>query len=300
VNTLSVFDNPNLHLNPKLTDVLTDYPNRLGRILTKKEIEFIRRAYSINVLSGRPFSYYDYPQMKNGAYRQHIKNLRPIIEVVKATNPKQYKLKGLYTDEKLTERYTDLSQEQRQFQTLDILLSLVKHERVYMHDIRLEAKVSDLYENLIKNGFTPNSQNKMITIPVEVNSSFHTKVNVTRDSIIVIIGCTFSPVEYSRAGIISLSTHLGEVIYHLKGLSKVEFGYEPVFNWRFKYFHLNRDSIEHEFDKSFTLNTILGHTTIYKHDLPNGKSVIRLEDKLTPDTTLEQEMLTPRFKASEL
>lgn len=301
-NKKSIFDNPNLHLNPKLTDHLTDCANRLGRKLTKQETKYHNRAYRINVVSGRPFWFPDFkPFMSASQFRQHIHNLRPIIEVVANSNPKQYKLRGLYTDEKLTEKYTDLSQEQILFQSLDVLLSQVKHERAYIHDIRMSCKTSDLYENLIKNGAIPNYQNHIITIPISCNSSFNTKVNVTKDSIIVIIGCTHNPVEYSGAGILSLIGYLGEVVRELKGLAKVEFLYEPYYNWRFEYFHLNRDTVEQEFPRGFTLNTIFNHTCTYKHDFPSGKSNLRIEEKETPHTTILEEMQTPRFqKASEM
>gem|GEM_PF-1902438 len=302
VKSFDIHYNPNLHFNRKLTDHLTNCANSLGRKLTKSEKEFLSRNYRINSISGRPFTYYDHkPYMSQAQYRQHIHNLRPIIEIVNNTNPKQYKNKGLYLDEKLTEKYTDLSFDQLAYHSLDVILSLVKHEQVYMHDIRISCKTSDIYENLIKRGQTPNPQNKMITIPISCNSSFNTKVNVTKNSIIVIIGCTHNPIEYSRAGILVLTEYLGEVIYHLKGLSNTEFLYEPVFNWQFEYFHLNRDSIEYDFPKGYVLNLIFGHAYLYKHDLPNGNAKLRLENKESPKTTILAETQRPRFqRASEL
>lgn len=299
---LTPYDNPNLQLNPILTVFLTDCTNRLGRKLTKKQKEFIGKAYRINTLGGRPFWFPDFkPFMSDNQYRQHIHNLKPVVEVVVNTNPRQYKLRGLYTNEKLTERYTDLSPEQILFQQLDVLLSLVKHEQVYIHDIKVSCKTSDLYENLVKHGQMPHPQNKMITIPVSCNSSFNTKVNVTKDSIQIHVGCTHNPIEYSGNGILSFVGYLGEVIRELKGLSGMEFLYEPYSNWRFEYFHLNRDSIEYDFPKGYTLHTIFGHACLYKHNMPDGKSKIRLEEKISPDTTILDETLTPRFqKASEL
>jgi hypothetical protein len=94
---------------------------------------------------------------------------------------------------------------------------------------------------------------------------------------------------------IRLIGHLGEVINHLKGLANKEFAYEPLPNWRLQYFHLSKDSIEYNFDPSPTLNLVVGHSQLYKHYLSNGKWVYRLEEKLTPYTTIEQEMSTIRF-----
>jgi hypothetical protein len=234
--------------------------------------------------------------MSQTQYRQHIHCLKPIINVVNNSNPRQYKLEGLYTDEKLTEKYTDLCPEQIMYQSLDIILSMVKHERLYIHNLKVASNTSDLYEALIKNGCTPHPQNKGITVSVPCNSRYDTKVSVHSSSIIVHIGCTHNPIEYSKSGILSLAAHLGEIIFYLKTLSKVEFLCEPVHNWRLTHMHLNRDSVNSDFPKGFTLNTILGHTCVYKHNSPDGTSKIRMEENLSPNTTILEEIQTDRFQ----
>jgi hypothetical protein len=299
----NLLENQNTELNPTLTVFLTDAANTLRRNLTKKQKEFLTRAYRICAICGRPFWYPDFKHLfSNGAFRQHITNLRPIIENHTNTNPAQYHLRGIYLNKTLTESYTDLKPNELIYQNLNVVLSAVTHEKPLIHDIRLETKTSDLYENLILKGHKPNEQNGIITLTLNGNSYFTTKVNVTKDSIFVIIGCTHDPIEYSHAGIITLVGHCGEVVRFLKELAGFEFAYEPYFNWRFKYFHLNKDSIEYDFPTNdYTINVIFGHTQIYKHEKPNGNCVIRSEEKLTPKTTILEEIQTPRFqKASEL
>jgi hypothetical protein len=44
----------------------------------------------------------------------------------------------------------------------------------------------------------------------------------------------------------------------------------------------------------------MGHTQIYKHKLPNGRFVIRAEEKLSnPETTMTTEIFTPRFQRAD-
>jgi len=302
LSDLSAFDNQNLAINPKLTDYLTKCVNTVGRSLTRGEKDFLIRGYRINVINGRAFTTDDYKGIiSGGSFRQLIRKLRPIIQIVIKSRPNFYKLKGLYLDEKLTKNYTELSSDQRMYAQLDILLSMVKHERPFIHDIRLSANISDLYEELVKKGSTPDKNNGMITIDASVNSLYTTKVNVSKNSMMVMIGCTYSPIEYSQSGMLCLTCHCGEILMHLKSMSGIEFQVQRINDWSFVYFHLNRDSIEHTFPKGFTLDTIIGHTAIYAKKMANGKSVIRLEDKLAPDTTILGEMDTDRFqKANEL
>jgi hypothetical protein len=304
MKTPSIFGNPNESLNPiSLTDHLTDCANSLGRKLTKSEKEFLSRNYRINSISGRPFTYYDHkPYMSQGQYRQHIHNLRPIIEAVNNTNPKQYKNKGLYLDKKLTEGYTELSKEDLHNNELDQLQTYFSHMPVMMHNITLHTRCGGLYESLIEKGVTPNPQNHTINVNVDLGTRVSTSIMISKkDTITIHIGCTHDPFGYSSGGFLNLAYHCGRIEQYLRGLSGTDFRILPLTDWKLVHADFNKDSIRYDFQSKPTLNSMVGHFVIYLHKFPDGSSAIRGEERCDSDTTILEEVHSAKFyKASEL
>ena len=302
----SVFTNPNENLNPKnLTEYLTDCTNTLGRKITKKEKEFIKRGFNITKYSGRDWSWEDFKEVifkSNAAYRQMLLKLKPIIEKTSKFNPARYKFKGLYTDQKLTNQYMGLGDGRLQISELDTLLSYVRHEPIMMHNIVLNLRCDELYQKLVEHGTTPNPQNHTIHVNVSIDPRMSTTVELSaKNTMTVRIGCTHEPIRYSNAGFITLSSLCGRIIQYLTGLSHCSFSHQPTQDWVFVHVDFNKDSIRHDFQTNPTLNTVLGHVAIYKHDFPDKSSCIRLDDRVELNTTMTEEMNTPKFqKASEL
>jgi hypothetical protein len=292
--------NNNSQLNPLFNAFVTNCTNTLQRCITHKEREFLKRAYSINTISGIPFSYYDFTNTINSNYfRQIIHKLKPIIIPKQKGRPAYYQLKGLYLDEKLTEKYTATPIEQRMFADFEIILSMVKHEPPAIHDIRIETLTFGLYDKLIKLGHTPNKHNKIITLHFEeLTPNIDTKVNVhSTGTILVILGCTYHPIPYTDDGFITLISHLGSVRTALGVECCTNFQIEPVLNWRFKMFDFNKDSISYNFPTNdYTVHAVFGHVRIYKKNMHEGKTVFRLEKQVIPNTTISEELYKADFR----
>jgi len=292
--TTMIPKNHNQSLNPPFNTFVTDCHNELQRRIGGTELVFIRIAYRINVISGIPFSYFDFlPKISNNYFRKIKHDLKPIIIQKVNGKPKFYQLKGLYLDEKLTEEYTALPVDQRLFANFDILLAMVKHQPPAIHDIRIHATASGLYERLIQLGHKPNKKNKIITLSLgELTPLIDTKVNVhSTGTVAVILGCTYHPIPYSTSGFITLISHLGSVRTFLELTCKNVFQIEPIPNWRFKYFHFNKDSIEYDFPTNeYTLHAVFDHIQVYNKKMFDGSTVIRAEKQIVPDTTIAEEL----------
>lgn len=286
--------NHNRSLNPTFNEFLTNCTNVLHRSITNRERKLLGRAYPINVISGITFTHHDFKDILTDTYfRVLIHKLRPLIITKKKGIPCHYQISGLYLDEKLTEEYTALPVDQRLFANLDILLAMVKHQPPAIHDIRIHATTSGLYERLIQLGHKPNKKNKIITLSLgELTPLIDTKVNVhSTGTVAVILGCTYHPIPYSTNGFTTLISHLGSVRTFLELTCKNVFQIEPIPNWRFKYFHFNRDSIEYDFPTNeYTLHVVFGHVQVYNKKMLDGSIVIRVEKQIVPNTTIAEEL----------
>ena len=297
--------NPNQSLNPPFNAFVTDCTNTLQRSVTNKELELIRIAYQINVISGIPFSYLDFaPKIDSGYFRVIINKLKPIVITKRKGRPAYYQLKGLCLDEKLTEEYTALPVDQRLFANLDILLSMTKHQPPAMHDIRIKTTTCGLYEKLLQLGYEPNKQNKIITLSLgKLIPLIDTKVNVhSTDTLVVILGCTYHPIPYSSKGFITLISHLGSVRTFLELTCKRTFQVEPIMNWKFKLFDFNKDSVRYNFPSNdYTVHVVFDHVQVYNKKMLGGSTVIRTEKQIVLDTTISEEVDKAEFRrASEL
>ncbi|MGY5150358.1 MAG: hypothetical protein ACW9W3_09870 [Candidatus Nitrosopumilus sp. bin_68KS] len=278
-------DNPNEHLNPDFNTALTQWTNTLGHVLTQKETKVVKLGYKINVLSGRVFDYTDFKDIVNHNYfRVIVCKLKPIFILENKSDKAYYRLQGLYTDKKLTQWYTDTSENNRIFGTLDQLLSLIKHRPAMIHDIHIDTKTSNLYNSLLQSGHKPNPDNKKIIIPLKNNPLVDSHVRLTlivtsKDTLTFTIGCTFNPIPYDASGFAKLFDILGQMKTILKINAGNNFQICPVYDYHMRYFHFNKDSLEYNFPPGFTLNLVYNHVQIYQKKLDTGKSVIRYEEK---------------------
>lgn len=302
---LTILYNKNQNVNPSFNTFVTDCTNSLQRHINNTEKKFLKRAYQINTVSGIPFCFYDFKGiMKDNYFRQIIHKLEPIIIRRQKGKPVYFQLKGLYLDEPLTEKYTAMPINQRIFANFETMLSMVKHEPPAIHGIRIEATTSGLYDKLILLGRKPNSHNKTITLHYEeLTLNIDTKVNVhSTGTVVIILGCTFHPIDYSDDGFITLLAHLGSVGTILGVECHNNFKIEPVINWRFKMFDFNKDSVFYDFPTNdYTVHAVFNHVRIYNKKMDKGSTVLRFEKQIRPNTTMSEELHKSEFRrASEL
>lgn len=299
--------NRNQPINPVFNEFLTYCSNTLQHKVTDSEENFIKRGYRINVQSGIPFSSYDFSnpssKVSGGYFRQMIFRLKPIIELVYGKKPKYYKFKGLYIDKELTNRYTGIAIKDRIFADLDILLAMVTHETPQIHNLVFTFMTSRFYERLVELRYSK-TKKKIILLDIKINNKIKIKVQVyTTGKVVLHLGCTYTPIDYSTNGFIQLISLLGQVYNALKhDIAHLDFDAEPVEKWIFSHMDLNRDSISYDFPKiGFTVSMVMNHVQIYSKKIPDGKQKIRAEKWIEPKTTLAEELFTQRFqKAFEI
>lgn len=299
-------ENRNQHLNPDFNTWLTHCINVMHRRLTHRERTFLKRCYRINVVSGIPICYEDFKEMLGinykGNFRAMKHKLKALFEVVSTGKPKYYKMNGLYLDKELTDKYTDYPISARIFADLDIILSLAKHEKKQMHGLLFKCKTSGLYSALLEQGHTSDSNNA-ITISLPTDKIVDVSITLySTDIMLIRLGCTYSPFDYDDNGVISLIFLLGKIEHCLKILSQTDFQIEPITNWKWKHFDMNKDSIHYDFPTDdYTISLVFGHIQVYNKKFPDGKERIRVEDQIELDSTIAEELSSVRYqKASEL
>lgn len=274
--------------------------------ITHRDRGFLKRCYRINVVSGIPICYEDFKGVLGDKYQGNFRaikhKLNALFEQVRSGKPKYYKMLGLYLDKELTDKYTDTPIASRIYADLDIILSLATHEKKQMHGILFKCKTSGLYSALLEQGHTTDSNNA-ITISLPVDKIVDTSITLySTDNMLIRLGCTYSPFGYDDNGIISLIFLLGKIEYCLKILSKTDFQIEPITNWIWKHFDMNKDSIHYDFPTdNYTMHLIFGHIQVYNKKFPDGKERIRVEEQIKLDNTIPKELSTVRYqRASEL
>lgn len=299
---MKVLNNRNQHLNPEFNAWLTHCVNVLQHSLTVKDKKFLKRCYNIIVLSGIPVCYEDFKEILGTNYKGNFRaikhKLSVLFDVVQKGKPTYYTLSGLYLDKELTNQYTTISISERIFANFDVLLSMTKHEQPHIHNILFQCKSDGLYSRLIELGCTPH-KNKAITIndiPVDKIINVSAEVYST-GTVLIRLGCTYSPVKYSVDGFISLISLLGKIEYCLKVLyAQKDCQIEPVNHWKLKHVDLNQDSIHYDFPTAdYTISMVFGHIQVYNKKFQD-KQKIRVEEQLEPNNTISEEMNTGRFQ----
>ena len=301
-----VNQNRHQHLNPDLNTWLTQCINVIQRRLTHRDRNFLKRCYNIIVLSGLPICYEDFKETwkynYQGNFRAIKHKLNPLFEVVSKGKPMYYKMVGLYLDKELTDKYTSIPISARIYANLDIVFSLATHEKLQMHGLLFKCKTFGLYSALLEQGHTPDSNNA-ITISLPVDKIVDTTVTLySTDNMLIRLGCTYSPFGVDDNGVISLIFLLGKIEHCLKILSQTDFQIEPITNWKWKHFDMNKDSIHYDFPSDdCTMHLIVGYIQGYNKKFPDGKERIRVEEQHDLDNTIKEVIHTPMFqKASEL
>ncbi|MDA0755975.1 MAG: hypothetical protein O2864_01500 [Crenarchaeota archaeon] len=277
----------NKGVNPSFNDLITKYTNDEGVHFTKKLSAFLKKAYNVNAIDKRRFSRYDFPSLTQGDFRQFTHRLKNFVIKVIDSRPPFYKLRGLHVDNLTIDR-TELGKVSKDFEDI---LSYLKHQPPFIHDIKISAHTEGLYENLIKTDHIPHKDNKQIIIKdFPINSRINTTATISRNGLLQIhLGCTFNPIPYSISGWNEVIEILGVVKFILRARSKTEFNVNPISEWVVTYYHFNRDGVIIDSLKDhYSIASLQEHSQIYVKKLKE-KTVLRWEEKRTPNTTIAQE-----------
>ena len=174
-----------------------------------------------------------------------------------------------------------------------------------IHDIHLKFKVSNIWQTLSDNpNLHKSEQSKDILFPVFTRDNARISISIHKtDTVTVIIGCTFNPVQLDTAGIINfftLLTRIEEQFRNYLNINCISTNKEKVSipnfqNWIITMWHFGRDSlIEYAGKKySITVQEAKGILVrIYSKEMKNGKMKHRIESQECPQTKLVQAIQT--------
>jgi len=288
MNQVNTFDQV-LSLNPDCHKFVTNYCHREGIYPTPKQLNFIKKAYTINVVGGELWSYANFFPMSKANFRKTIQRLKPIIEKVVSGIPSFYMLKGINMPYSVTKTHMGMTP-RNVAPDFDKLLQNLKNQPPMMHDLRVHTRITGLYENILHNSdLKPNKQNQAFTIHVPINYKLSTTVNVYKDTMQVMVGCSQQPLPYSISGFLELSSHLSAVCEYLKIKASHDFMHEPISNWTITYFHFNRDGITIQSPIfNYTITDLSSHSVFYLKRFDDGTVKPRYEEHLTPHKTLTE------------
>lgn len=268
---------------------VTNYCHSNGIFPTKKQLKFIQKAYQINVIRDDFWSFLDFlPYTSKDGFRKTIHRLKPIIEKVIPSIPAFYKLRGVPM-RGVTKYPTGLKPRNVNLDFEKKLRNL-KNQPPMMHDLHLLTLISGLHERLQKNpNFVPNNRNKAFTVRLNFDRRFPTTINVYRDKMQVMVGCSQQPLPYSIFGFLQLSSHLGQVVECLTAYANHNFIHDPIPNWIVTLYHFNRDGLIIESPVfNYTITDLANHSVLYMKHFENGTTRPRYEEHRMPHKSLEQ------------
>jgi len=301
-NNTQIFD----QLNSDCHRYVTDICHRCDIKFTPRQLKFIEVAHDKHQLTGEYFSRFDFPYLTRNNFSQMIVRINkklPLIKKEISGKAPFYSLIGMYFDQNVTKEHTTVNTSFIN-QKIDSLYALAKKQPPFMHDIKLSSRTSQLYDNLLQTGLTPNPYNKQFIIPILANPRFDSKAQISSNGRMDLhIGCSQLPIPCTVDGFAELIEYLGEVKHFLSNRANSNFISEPAHAWIFEYYHFNRDS-EPIIDSSYKFSLGQHNQYFYIKQFDNGEIKGRYEEKRTPKTTILQEqenILKPVYeKASEL
>jgi len=292
-NALITYNTKN-SLNQKTNDVLTMFSNDMHRGLTKTELDFINTAIDKHRICNDYFTRHDYPHLRQNHFRQMIHQLSPIIIKCCNSRPPYYKLKHIHFDETLTIKGTGVSKFTLDHQLNNYLL-LCKQQPPQFHDIKMHV-TTNLYDKLLLTTLEQGDYNKAYSLSIPTDPRFDVKVSVSRSKMFVNVGCTDDALPFSPAGFGELQFLMGEAVDYLKyQVAQSEFFKQPIGEWLVTNYHFNHDLEIDVPETRHTINYLRDHSTIYIHNLNNGKKFLRHEEKRTPAKTID-DIIKEEFK----
>lgn len=269
-------------------EYVTEYCHSYGVYPTKKKLKFVETAFEINAIQNELWSFMDFLPMKKDNYRKMLQRLKPIVEKVVPTNPALYRLKGIQMED-VTKYHTGMKPRGIS-KDFEYMLRSLRNAIPMMHDLHLLVFVSGLWEKLKQNSnFTYNSRNKGYTIKLNFNRRFPTVINIYKNKMQVMVGCTHQPLPYSVDGFLELSAHLGIVCDHLRHHVGYNFAHEPIPNWIVTYYHFNKDGLIIDSPVfNYTVTDLANHSVFYLKHFEDGTVRPRFEEHRTPQKSVAE------------
>ncbi len=289
VKILSQFTKLNQKLNPPFNEYVTRVCHDYHILLTPAMRKFLRKCYDLNVICGLSFTYLDF-RIKPNTFQKRMERLKPFFESVIRSSIGFYKLRGIemYNDVTKNPRWVTLTPIHPDF---EIILKKAQKQPLSMHDLRVETKVSGLYENLLDMGLKPHPKNLGITMNLFLGERFVVKANIYRTGTMqVMIGCSLQPLGYDLWGFLELCELLGKVCEQLRIMSGNIFHHQPIPNWRVSYMHINQDVEISGKRFSYCIHDLANHSVIYNKKFGNGIVKERVETHETPNKSIEEMM----------
>jgi len=171
----------------------------------------------------------------------------------------------------------------------DRILEGLKTQPPMMHDIRVGTRISKLHENLLGKGLFPNPYNYCFSIYIPQISRFELWANVYRESMQIMIGCSYEPLPYNLNGFLELTALLGQICDYLELLGGSKFYHQPFPEWNIQYLHLNRDGVEINGNKfSYSISDLSNHSVFYLKKFKDGQLRPRYEEHRSPNQTIQE------------
>ncbi|NIP62172.1 MAG: hypothetical protein GWN01_16020 [Nitrosopumilaceae archaeon] len=204
--------------------------------------------------------------------------------------PALYRLKHFQLDKSVTKKGTGLKR--KLHPEFEKLLRDCKNQPPAMHDIQLSFQTSGLYESLLKQpDLKTTKKNKQFNITIPVNPRFEAKTIISRSGRVdLYIGCSQKPILIHPDSFAELTFFCGQMIQYLTIRANSEFIYQPVKEWIFERYHLNRDSepIINPIWR-YSIGALEQYSYFYIKEFEDGSIRARAENKLTPKTKHFQE-----------
>jgi len=270
-------------LTSQINGYLTDICNE--RHITVNQQKFLAESIRINVEEGRPFCCYDFELITRTNFRQMVYRLRDFIIIAYKSNPCYYRVKGTPWRKRLPP-ITDKPTGER---TIEILRRL-KEQPPKIHDIKLKIS-ANLHKFLPQDQVDPH--NKGIKKKMMLDHDIYANVLVYPDKIQIDLACTNNPIIYDIAGVIRLTFLFGQLYTLLQYWGNFSASIVPFYEWIITHYHFGKDGREalsgQTFHRTYD-DFATGLVRFYSKKLPNGKTIPRIEQVNTPNTSLRNEI----------
>ena len=253
--------------------------------------EFARDIQKKNRL-GQDVCVRDFPELKGSTFRQRIKRLKEkglIITVIKGTFC-YYKIKG--EDTGRTKR-TVTNEGMVVGTNMQDIINEASKQIPTIHDIKIKFPSKQLHKNAIKQGMTPNKQNKGIFLEsLTLSRDIHAMIAIYPESVSIDVGCTWEPIIYDIRGAQEFIGHVEVIRAYLFSQFRTN-DMPDSLDWVVTHYHLNQDGQTEFSDESFhrTISDMVGgFIRIYAKKFPDGTTRMRLERIITPECSLKTQV----------
>lgn len=254
--------------------------------VTVSQKKFLHDAIQINIEEKRPFSLYDFTNMKPGNFRHKILKLRNVISVESKGKPCYYRVNGTPLNKRipLTHHHKGVAGD-----PMIRILKRLKEQPPKIHDIKITAR-SDLHDFISHQ--TMNKRNHGIKWIYELDYNIRATVLVYPDKLQIDLGCTLEPIIYDVMGAVRLSFVLGRLYTLLQHSSHLKANIMPIDEWIITHFHFGIDAAEEYNGQTFNVTyNDFTYGLVRFYSKKKGKKLYpRLEKIVTPKTPLSDEL----------